>query len=259
MKTAIKLVLVCLLCQLLGALIASPVGLLISYIYSGEVSTELSIHYTMPLAMLLQFVLMAAYLWKKGYLTGDGNLFAWIKPGYALWVVLAGIGAIILEDALLSALNFLPNLLESTFEQLSQSWLGIACIAVVGPVVEEMLFRGAVTKELLRKFGPRTAIVISGLLFGLIHINPVQVVGAALIGMLLAWLYWRTGSLWPGILLHVVNNSFAVWSDINYPGIDHFSEAMTPTLYPVLLLLGASLFGLSMACLIRYKNPLIEK
>ena len=51
------------------------------------------------------------------------------------------------------------------------------------------------------------AIVISALIFGVIHLNPVQIVFGALYGLLLGWLAWRTGSLLPSIVVHVANNT----------------------------------------------------
>ena len=113
-----------------------------------------------------------------------------MKLGYLLLVLLAGLGAILWEDELLRFLQ-MPDWMKASFEQIYDSWIGMACVTVFGPIVEELLFRGAITKELLRKFNPGTAIVISGLLFGLVHLNPAQVLGASIIGIFLAWIYWR--------------------------------------------------------------------
>ena len=49
--------------------------------------------------------------------------------------------------------------------------------------------------------------MISALIFGVIHLNPVQIVFGALYGLLLGWLTWRTGSLLPSIVVHVANNT----------------------------------------------------
>ena len=53
------------------------------------------------------------------------------------------------------------------------------------------------------------AIIISAALFGLAHFNAAQFINALLMGLLLGWMYYRTGSLVPGILLHWVNNTMA--------------------------------------------------
>ncbi|MBP5663640.1 MAG: CPBP family intramembrane metalloprotease [Bacteroidales bacterium] len=57
---------------------------------------------------------------------------------------------------------------------------------------------------------PWVGIVISALIFGLIHMNPVQMVYGSLYGLLLGWLFWRTGSLLPGIVIHIANNTVAM-------------------------------------------------
>ena len=257
MKTAIKLVLMCFLAQLLGTLIASPISLLIAYIQSGTVDQELTLSYAMPLGMWLQFFLMAAYLWRRGYLTGDSRLYTPTKISYLALVLLAGAGLVILEDALMHFLQ-LPDLLHTTFEQLNDSWLGMLCIVVFGPIVEELLFRGAITKVLLRNYNPSTAILLSALLFGLIHINPAQVFGASIVGLLLAWIYWRTGSLIPCMVLHILNNGLSVWFSNRYPEAEGLVEVCSPALYYPLLAASDLLLGVSVWGMYKIQHPLIE-
>lgn len=257
MKSAIKLVFACLICQLLGGLIAAPIGMLISYVQAGEVDQVLMMDYTMPLAMVVQFALMLLYIGQRGYLTGDSRLYAPVKLAYLGFVLLTGLGAIFLEDELLRLLQ-MPDWMEANFSQITESWLGIACVTLIGPIVEELLFRGAVTKELLRVYNPSTAIVISGLLFGLIHINPAQVLGASFIGILLAWLYWRTGSLIPCMVLHVFNNALTVWFGKTFPASEHFRDILPEESYLVILAVAvvALLGGLHM--LFHYKSPIAD-
>ena len=82
--------------------------------------------------------------------------------------------------------------------------------------------RGAILKELLKseKLGVWTAITISAVLFALIHMNPVQMPHAFLIGLLLGWMYWRTGSILPGVAYHWANNSIAFVMFAFYPDPD---------------------------------------
>lgn len=82
-------------------------------------------------------------------------------------------------------------------------------IAVVPPIVEELLFRGMVLHS-LRKYGDGFAIVASALLFGLYHGNFVQMVFAFIAGLAMALVVVRTGSLWTSILIHFVNNSISL-------------------------------------------------
>lgn len=224
MKKAIQLVLIYMLVQVLGALIAGPLCLAYSYVAYGSIEGAESL--TLAPAMLFGFLIMGWYLWKQGYLTGDRQLYSPVSASVLLWSVLAGASVVFLSDVLTSKLDFLPDWLENTFDALQAGWLGIVCVALLGPVLEELLFRGAVTKVLLRRYSPAVAIVVSGLLFGIFHLNPAQIVGASLAGFLFAWIYWRTGSLVPCILIHVLNNSLSVFLSLRYPEAESLTEVL---------------------------------
>ncbi|ARP51151.1 CPBP family intramembrane glutamic endopeptidase [Caproicibacterium lactatifermentans] len=79
---------------------------------------------------------------------------------------------------------------------------------LIPPLVEEVLFRGAVL-GCLRRWGNWFAIVVSALLFGLYHGNVAQFVFAVLIGILFGYLRVRTESILPCIVLHMFNNGMA--------------------------------------------------
>ena len=88
---------------------------------------------------------------------------------------------------------------------------GYAVICLLAPVAEEMVFRGAVLRKLL-EWQPAhrwLMIVLSALLFALVHMNPAQLLHPFLIGILLGWIYMRTGSIVPGIIFHWANNTAA--------------------------------------------------
>ncbi|MVN76799.1 CPBP family intramembrane metalloprotease [Hymenobacter sp. HMF4947] len=128
------------------------------------------------------------------------SLYAWLP-------VLAPAQAILLTTL---ALLPLPNWMDKTF----QDWARYPVLAfgiggIVGPVLEEYLFRGILLRGLLRNYRPWVAIGQSALLFGAFHFNPAQSVSAALMGLLLGWLYYRTQSLGLCMGLHALNNLFA--------------------------------------------------
>ena len=104
----------------------------------------------------------------------------------------------------------LSDNLQNEFLGMSRNVSGILSITVMAPLVEEFLFRGAIQGHLLRKgMRPLYAILISSALFGIIHMNPIQIPFAFAIGMIFGWLYYRTGSLVPGIIGHFINNTIA--------------------------------------------------
>jgi membrane protease YdiL (CAAX protease family) len=77
---------------------------------------------------------------------------------------------------------------------------------VVGPILEEILFRGLVLQS-LRPWGDKLAIIVSSVLFGLMHINVIQVFTTTLLGLLLAYVAIKSDSIISTIILHILYNS----------------------------------------------------
>ena len=101
--------------------------------------------------------------------------------------------------------------MKDVFEQMMNNPLGIISIVVMAPLVEELLFRGAIQGHLMRMWKmPYLGIVVSSLIFGVVHGNPAQIPFAFVVGMALGWVYYLTGSLIPGILMHFINNGSSV-------------------------------------------------
>ena len=115
-----------------------------------------------------------------------------------------------------------------------------------------LFFRGAIERALLRRYKPWVAIVASGLIFGVIHVNPVQVVYASLAGILLGWLYWRTRSLVPCMVVHVLNNCFSVCLTRSFPEAESLREVVGGQAYPALLVGAAVAFVVSLWALNRW-------
>ena len=99
--------------------------------------------------------------------------------------------------------------------------LYVVSIAIIPPIVEEMMFRGMILQG-LRRFGDGFAVVASAALFGLYHANLVQIVFAFLSGLVLGFVVIRTNSLLPSILVHALNNGMAVMVQLieRYQGTD---------------------------------------
>ena len=83
-------------------------------------------------------------------------------------------------------------------------------LAVLTPVVEEIFFRGFVFAGLARRLGVGWAAVASSVVFSLFHLDMGVFIPIFVTGLLLAWLYHRTGSLWPGVLAHGGQNALAL-------------------------------------------------
>ena len=94
-------------------------------------------------------------------------------------------------------------------------------IAVVAPIAEELFFRGMLYPVLRRRWSSPIAIGVNGLLFALIHVIPVILPGLFFVGIVLAWVRERSGSLWPCILLHALQNGivlFGIYTVVNGGG-----------------------------------------
>lgn len=111
----------------------------------------------------------------------------------------------------LTELTGLPDTMEEIFTKAMYNPLGVISIVVMAPIVEELLFRGGMQGHLLRKWkNPAWAILVSALIFGIVHGNPVQMFFASILGLVLGWVYYRTGSLLPCMLMHFINNGTSV-------------------------------------------------
>lgn len=99
------------------------------------------------------------------------------------------------------------DVLRDLFRPEVSSFVGVGLVA---PVVEELLFRGLILHGFLQHYRRSTAILASGALFAVSHLNPVQVVPALALGVTYAWLRIRAGSLWPCLIAHSLHNSL-IW------------------------------------------------
>jgi len=229
MKTAIKLALLYLAFQIAGVYLGQFTGMMYSLATTGKIDVDINI--SLPAALLYAILFMSIYLWKAGYISKDKITWSPVAGLYLMLTVVICLSSIVLLDFLLSYMQWLPDLSESTFSTLQAGWVGILCIAIIGPILEELLFRGAITKVLLQKYNPTKAIIISALIFGIVHLNPVQILSASLVGLLLGWIYYKTASLIPCILLHIINNSVSVYMSLTYPDVETTRELFSGNEY----------------------------
>lgn len=136
------------------------------------------------------------------------------KPwGTLLWVALFSLGTIIPLSFLYEQLGIEmdENTQQIITSMMKEPW-GYVAVGILAPLAEEVVFRGAILRTLLGIMSKKNhwvAIIISAAIFGVVHANLAQFVNALLMGLLLGWMYYRTGSLVPGILLHWINNTMA--------------------------------------------------
>ena len=83
-------------------------------------------------------------------------------------------------------------------------------IAVTPGICEEILFRGFAFRPLEEKWGPRWAILITALLFALVHMDFIRLIPTFLLGLAFGYVSWKTRSIYPAMALHVLNNGLAL-------------------------------------------------
>lgn len=87
----------------------------------------------------------------------------------------------------------------------------ILLVAVIAPIAEELFFRGMLYPLLRQRWSPAIAIVVNGFVFALIHFIPILIPGLFFVGMVLAWVRERSGSLIPCILVHALQNGIVLF------------------------------------------------
>lgn len=85
----------------------------------------------------------------------------------------------------------------------------VTAVAVLAPLGEELLFRGYLLRVLGARYGAAAGLVVTSLLFGLLHVNPASLLALFALGVLFGLLRLATGSIWPAILAHGLQNGIS--------------------------------------------------
>ena len=163
------------------------------------------------LAYLLPLVLIFAWRrisWKH---LGFGK-FDWNTLGLGCGLLIASYVVIIIHNLILMALKIDTQgseILELFASLESPVWFFFVG-AVLAPIVEEMFFRGFLFQGFRQKYGWVSAALISSAIFAGAHLDLVALIPTFILGCLLAYVYNRSNSVWPGVILHVLVNAFGL-------------------------------------------------
>lgn len=154
-------------------------------------------------------------------------ILAWkrIRPGLLGFVKFdsltmgLGCGLLIVAYGIVIAHNVLLTLLgvdtqgEAVMKMFSELdspvWLFITGV-IVAPLVEETFFRGFLFQGFRQRYGWIAALLLSSGIFAASHLDPVSFIPTFVLGAVLGYVYHRSNSLWPSIILHFLNNGFAM-------------------------------------------------
>lgn len=170
-------------------------------------------HVSLSIAMTVSGLLtVALFVWRR--YTPMNPAYMQSRPWVVLvWAALLSLGSILPSEWLLETANVdMPEGMEKMMSDVMKQPLGYLAVGILAPLCEEMVFRGAIQRRLQEMLGQRlhwVAIAIVAALFGVLHGNLAQFLHAFVVGLILGWMYYRTGSIVPGLIFHWVNNTVA--------------------------------------------------
>jgi membrane protease YdiL (CAAX protease family) len=124
---------------------------------------------------------------------------------FAIFVFNALYGLLLMQFGWESQPDMTPLL-----RRLSSPWPLFVAVVLVAPLAEETFFRGFVFGGLRARYDWRTAAAISSALFAAVHLQLLFFIPAFVFGFVFAWLYQRSGSIWPGMILHALVNGISL-------------------------------------------------
>lgn len=208
-KNAVLLCLLVIGIQLISGFIFGVVIALLGY------TTE-SLFYgiSIIIAQVLSFVTAIFIGWKKSKVSFK-DIFKFKNISFEIWIymIFLTLGFIILSSEIDNLLNFLlpmPIIFIDTFNELfinQNFFIALILIAIIPAFTEEMLFRGLFITGFRKNYSIQKTIIVSAFLFGFIHLNPWQFVGAFIIGIFSGWLFIKTESILLSVYLHFFNNT----------------------------------------------------
>jgi len=128
--------------------------------------------------------------------------------GVSVWLFNIGFVSLLNEAGLFKG-SFTAMEKTLSFIGVNNVFISILVVGIVAPFAEEFLFRGMIFKTLSKSMSIPAVIIIQGVLFGIYHMNLVQGLYATFLGILFGYVTFKTKSLWPAIIMHMVNNTVA--------------------------------------------------
>ncbi|EHQ29261.1 CPBP family intramembrane glutamic endopeptidase [Mucilaginibacter paludis] len=163
----------------------------------------------------------------------------------ALIPIVVGVVMVLTMPVLTAPINILwpmSDKWKKIFAELSDPNLFTIIMGIVAaPILEEILFRGIILNGLLKNYSPQKAIIVSAAIFGLVHLNPWQAIPAFLGGLLMGWMYWKTNSIIPGMLIHFANNLFSILLSSAFKNTDSLNQLVSTPVYIALFVICAAI------------------
>jgi membrane protease YdiL (CAAX protease family) len=189
---------------------------------------------------------------KQGYFSKIrfNKIQGWLIP-----VIIVATLAMITPLEQASAWIPMPKSVQKFFEMLfAKNVFSIITMVIAAPIMEEILCRGIILRGLLKNYPPYKAILISAIFFGAIHLNPWQAVPAFFGGLFLGWVYYKTQSVIPGMIIHATINGTSALFLFLPSHKQSLSSLLGMPYYIIVFMISIMIF--TTACIIIHKKAL---
>lgn len=191
---------------------------------AAVLSTDTSLQVLIASVVQYGLFILAAWL----IVSGRGRQNVWRRLGFKRLpldeILIKGVGLGFVTYLFMIAVSFINNLIfegEIYMQDISQlilnenrplAIIGLCfCVIVLAPIGEEIFFRGLLFKALNNKFGAGAAIIFSGLLFAALHLSIYAFLPLVATGIALAYIFYKSESLWVSITAHATINSISTF------------------------------------------------
>ncbi len=144
-----------------------------------------------------------------------------LRPANWKYPVFGALGTLVLSVGV-SQIGIEPQGMKQVIEVVREPHelvLSLLLLAVLAPIVEELVFRGLLYGWVAGRWGGSAGLVVSSLVFAAAHWEPAHIVLVLPLGFLFGWLRRRTDSLLPSLFSHIMNNGFALLAAVYLPGV----------------------------------------
>ena len=156
-----------------------------------------------PVSMIVAFLLLYSYI---RFRDGKGRVARVSTSGFNPNVILCGLIWLISVQVVVEPISLYLPVAESAA---GQGFWAIVTAVLFAPVLEEFIFRGLVMESLLRRHRRSLSVVVSAMLFAIVHFQPSVMFSAFVSGLVLGTIYLHTNSIFSTIILHSINNAIA--------------------------------------------------
>ena len=154
-------------------------------------------------SMIVAFGLLLLYV---RFRDGEGRIARVSTRGFDPTVILGGLLWMVSMQVVVEPLSLLLPTVE---QQSGQGFWAIITAVVFAPVFEEFIFRGVILEAMLRRYRRSVSVVVTSLLFAIVHFEPSVMFTAFVSGLVLGTVYLHTSSIFSTIILHAINNAIA--------------------------------------------------